>query len=93
MEIGWRLARNAWGQGYAREAAVESLRWGFGQVEVDAILAMTVRANSRSWKLMERLGMTYRPDLDFEHPALAESDPLRPHIVYAMEREAFDDTP
>lgn len=89
IEIGWRLARDAWGFGYAREAATISLHWGFAELSADAILAMTVRGNRRSWGLMERLGMTYRPELDFDHPSVAEGDPLRPHIVYAIEREAW----
>jgi RimJ/RimL family protein N-acetyltransferase len=84
VEIGWRLARDAWGQGYAREAAEASLEWGFTELGADAILAMTVQGNSRSWGLMERLGMSRRFDQDFDHPALAPGDALRPHIVYAI---------
>ncbi|TCM18518.1 RimJ/RimL family protein N-acetyltransferase [Novosphingobium sp. PhB165] len=84
VEIGWRLAREAWGQGYARESAAASLDWGFTVFGADAILAMTVLGNSRSWGLMERLGMTRRHDQDFDHPALAPEDPLRPHIVYSI---------
>lgn len=86
IEIGWRLARDAWGQGYAREAAEASLAWGFANLPDDTILAATVRGNRRSWALMERLGMTYRPELDFDHPALAADDPLRRHIVYTIDR-------
>jgi len=85
-EIGWRLARHAWGQGYAREAAQASLAWAWANLEVPAVMAMTVAGNVRSWQLMERLGMTRQPDEDFDHPALAEDDPLRPHIVYRIQR-------
>ncbi len=81
-EIGWRLAHHAWGQGYAREAAQACLDWGFGEFKLSEIRAMTVPGNVRSWGLMERLGMQRMAELDFEHPALAEGDPLRPHIVY-----------
>lgn len=81
-EIGWRLAHHAWGKGYAREAAQASLDWGFGVLNLKEIRAMTVPGNVRSWGLMERLGMERAADLDFEHPALGEDDPLRPHIVY-----------
>jgi len=83
IEIGWRLAYDVWGQGYAREAARASLDWGFHQLGVDSICAMTVPGNVRSWGLMERLGMKRQARLDFDHPAMAEGDPLRPHIVYA----------
>ncbi len=88
VEIGWRLRRDAWGAGYAREAAAAALDWGFGNGGLAQIVAMTNHANSRSWGLMERLGMIRRPDLDFDHPGLAAGDPLRPHIVYAIGRDA-----
>jgi RimJ/RimL family protein N-acetyltransferase len=85
-EIGWRLAHDAWGQGYAREAAEASLAWAWANLSVPAIMAITNLANIRSWGLMERLGMTRCPDEDFDHPELAEGDPLRPHILYRIYR-------
>jgi RimJ/RimL family protein N-acetyltransferase len=88
IEIGWRLRRDAWGQGYAKEAALAALAWGFANRPVPRIVAITVRDNVRSWGLMERLGMTRRDDLAFDHPLLAEGDRLRPHITYVMERPA-----
>ncbi|PCD03455.1 GNAT family N-acetyltransferase [Sphingomonas spermidinifaciens] len=87
VEIGWRLARDAWGQGYAREAAAASLDWGWAR-GMPRITAITVPANVRSWGLMERLGMRRLPDQDFAHPALAPDDPLSRHIVYAIDRPA-----
>lgn len=86
IEIGWRLRRDAWGAGYAREAAEASLDWGFANLPVDRIIAITVLANVRSWGLMQRLGMERRLDLDFAHPALAADDPLSPHITYEIAR-------
>ncbi len=86
FEIGWRLRRDAWGLGYAREAAEASLIWGFANLPDDRIIAITTPANVRSWGLMERLGMKRRYDLDFAHPALAADDPLSPHITYEMLR-------
>lgn len=85
-EIGWRLARHAWGQGYAREAAEASLAWGWANLAVPRITAITVPANMRSWGLMERLGMTRVADADFDHPDLAAGDPLRRHILYRIDR-------
>ena len=82
IEIGWRLARYPWGHGYAREAAEASLAWGFAHLSDPAIWATTVLANTRSWGLMERLGMTRQPHLDFDWPDYAVEDPLCPHIVY-----------
>ena len=86
IEIGWRLRRDAWGHGYAREAAIASLAWGFANLAVDRIVAITTPANVRSWGLMLRLGMVRRHDLDFAHPALAADDPLSPHVTYEMRR-------
>ena len=85
-EIGWRLRRDAWGLGYAREAAQASLDWGFANLPSDRIIAITTPGNVRSWGLMERLGMIRRHDLDFDHPALLPGDPLRPHITYEKRR-------
>lgn len=85
-EIGWRLAHSAWGLGLAREAAAASLAWAWASLRVPAVMAITNLANIRSWKLMERLGMVRFPDEDFEHPDLAEGDPLRPHILYRIHR-------
>ena len=86
LEIGWRLARHAWGQGYAREAAAASLAWAWANTEAPRVTAITVPGNSASWGLMIRLGMTRVEDGDFDHPALAEGDPLRRHILYAIAR-------
>ena len=86
IEIGWRLARHAWGAGYAREAAQAALAHGWTVIDRDRIVSMTVPANTRSWGLMERLGLARRPDLDFRHPRIADGHPLQPHIVYAIAR-------
>jgi RimJ/RimL family protein N-acetyltransferase len=86
IEIGWRLQRDAWGKGYAREAAEASLQWGWDNLTAGRICAITTPGNVRSWGLMERLGMKRRHDLDFMHPALRPDDPLAPHITYEMLR-------
>lgn len=87
-EIGWRLAAPYWGQGYAREAAEASLDWGWRNLDIDSIWAITVRGNGRSWGLMERLGMARHPELDFLHPLPGLEDRLRPHITYSIGRPA-----
>lgn len=87
VEIGWRLRRDAWGGGYAREAAAAVLTWGF-DAGLQRIVAMTSAENTRSWGLMKRVGMRRRTELDFDHPALAVDDPLRPHIVYSIDAPA-----
>lgn len=88
LEIGWRLARHAWGQGYAKEAAQASLDWGWANKPDNRITAWTVQANTASWGLMLRLGMVHRPELDFDHPRFADDHPLRRHIVYTIDRSS-----
>jgi RimJ/RimL family protein N-acetyltransferase len=85
-DIGWRLGNAYWGRGYAREAAKASLDWGFANLPDDAIWAITVPANTRSWGLMERLGMKRQHDMDFDHPNVADDNPLKRHITYRITR-------
>lgn len=89
VEIGWRLARRYWGQGYAREAAQAAIADGFERIGLDEIVAYTVPVNRRSWGLMERLGMRRDPREDFDHPACPEGHPLRRHVLYRLRRPAF----
>jgi len=86
LEIGWRLRRDAWGQGYAVEAARACLNWAWSNLEIGRIVAITVLANEASWSVMERLDMIRRPDLDFRHPNFALDHPLSAHVTYAKER-------
>ena len=65
FEIGWRLREDAWGKGYAREAAQAAMRAGFTTFGAPHIIALTVMGNTGSWGLMERIGMVRREDLDF----------------------------
>ena len=88
-EIGWRLARDCWGVGYATEAARDAIDWAFANLPDDDVWAITWQGNDRSRAVMERLGMRRHPDLDFDHPKLAEGDPLRPHVTYSIARNAW----
>ncbi len=87
FEIGWRLREDAWGRGYAKEAAMASLDAGFGQFGAQRIVALTVEGNAASWGLMERLGMRRRPDLDYADDRY--QPPLRDTIVYALTRDEW----
>jgi RimJ/RimL family protein N-acetyltransferase len=84
VEIGWRLARSAWGAGYATEAAHALLDHGFKRLGLPEIIAFTAVSNARSRAVMERLAFERRPDRDFDHPALEIGHPLRRHVVYAI---------
>ena len=86
VEIGWRLAREHWGHGYATEAATAALAFGFGDRALEEIVAFTVPANISSRRVMGRLGMRRLPSDDFEHPAMPEGHPLRPHVLYRLRR-------
>lgn len=87
IEIGWRLARPYWHKGYAFEAAQAAMNFGFETLGLDEIVSFTIPANVRSWRLMERLGMTHNPADDFLHPRLPEGHPMRPHVLYRKTRE------
>jgi RimJ/RimL family protein N-acetyltransferase len=85
VEIGWRLARHHWGKGYATEAALASLDFGFDVVGRDRIVSFAVEGNSRSRRVMERIGMVHSPDFDFDHPRVEPDSPLLRHAFYAIE--------
>ncbi len=82
VEVGWRLARHAWGQGFASEAARASLTDGFERCGIDEIVAFTAVINAPSEAVMKRIGMQRDAARDFDHPAVEVGSPLRPHIVY-----------
>jgi RimJ/RimL family protein N-acetyltransferase len=84
VEVGWRLAFDAWGHGYATEGARAALEYGFGALGLRQIVSMTVSSNERSWRVMERLGMKRAHGEDFDHPRLPEGHPLRRHILYRV---------
>ena len=87
VETGWRLARSFWGQGYALEAAQRALDFAFAELGLAQVVAFTVPGNRRSWGLMQRLGMRHDAGDDFEHPGLPPGHPLRPHLLYRIDRE------
>jgi RimJ/RimL family protein N-acetyltransferase len=86
IEIGWRLAAEHWGRGYATEGARAVLAFGFDELRLEQIVSITVPANARSRRVMEKIGMTRDPADDFDHPLLPEGHPLRRHILYRIGR-------
>jgi ribosomal-protein-alanine N-acetyltransferase len=83
VEVGWRLARPAWGQGYASEAARAALTYGF-DAGLDEVVSITSTTNLRSQRVMQRIGMTRDPADDFVHPQRPPGDPLAPHVLYRI---------
>jgi RimJ/RimL family protein N-acetyltransferase len=82
IEIGWRLRRDAWGRGFATEAARAVVRFAFEDLGLDELVSFTSVGNARSRAVMERLGMTRDPADDFDNPNVPIGDPLRPHVLY-----------
>lgn len=85
MEIGWRLREDAWGRGYAREAAAASMSYAFDRFDPDFVTAFTVEGNEGSWGLMRRLGMARREDLDHWYDEWGPD--LGSGIVYRISRK------
>ena len=81
-EVGWRLREDAWGQGYAKEAAIASLDHAFEALAAPRVVAITFPQNVASWGLMERLGMIRCPQDDFDHPNAI--DRLKAHFTYRI---------
>ena len=84
VEIGWRLARSAWGQGYASEAGRAALGYAFETLGLCEIVSFTVPENARSRAVMERLGLKRNPREDFDHPTLGARHPLARHVLYRL---------
>ncbi len=87
VEIGWRLAHEHWGKGYATEAAREVLRFAFGTLELDEVVSFTTTGNLRSQAVMQRLGMDMAGT--FEHPEVPEESGLKKHCLYRITRERY----
>ena len=84
IQVGWRIGRKFWGNGYATEAARAALADGFDQIGASEIVAFTVQHNQPSRAVMEKLGMRHNPADDFDHPRIAEGSPLRRHVLYRL---------
>lgn len=82
VEVGWRLAPEAWGRGYATEAAVAAVDDGLLRCGLDEILSFTAAVNHRSRTVMERIGLVRDPAGDFEHPQVPVGHPIRRHVLY-----------
>jgi RimJ/RimL family protein N-acetyltransferase len=89
VEVGWRLAFEHWGRGYATEAARLALGYGFRTLALSEVISFTSATNHRSRAVMERLGMRRDPADDFDHPVLPEGHPLRRHVLYRLGSRSY----
>jgi len=83
VEVGWRLAREAWGFGFATEAARAAVAFAFDELDLDQLVSYTAEPNARSHAVMRRLGMRHDPADDFDHPHVPEGG-LRRHVLYRL---------
>ena len=84
VEVGWRLASEYWGRGYASEGAALALDFAFERLGLVEVVSFTVAANARSRRVMERLDMHHADEDDFDHPFLPPGNPLRRHVLYRI---------
>lgn len=91
VEIGWRLARAHWRQGYAREAARTVLAVAFQHLALDEVVSFTVPANLPSQAVMRAIGMERDMSADFLHPKVADGHPLQPHVLYRIRRDQWQE--
>ena len=89
VEVGWRLAFEHWGRGYATEAAHLALGYGFEAAALQQVVSYTSTTNRRSRAVMERLGMRRDPADDFDYPTLPEGHPLRLHVLYRLDASSY----
>jgi RimJ/RimL family protein N-acetyltransferase len=89
VEVGWRLAKEHWGRGYASEAATAVLRFGFETLELDEIVSFTSTINRPSQAVMEKIGMTHDPADDFDHPRIEPGHDLERHVLYRYPRDRW----
>ena len=84
VEIGWRLASDQWGKGFATEAAMAVRDVARDRFGLSELVSFTTRSNERSRRVMEKIGMSYNPEDDFDYPSFPEGHPLRPHVLYRI---------
>lgn len=83
VEVGWRLAYEHWGKGYATEGAQAAVDYGLQTLGLEEIVSFTAKMNERSVRVMERIGMKRDEKRDFHHPAIPKDHPLAPHVLYS----------
>jgi ribosomal-protein-alanine N-acetyltransferase len=84
VEIGWRLASAHWGHGFATEAARAAVDFAFDVLGWSELASFTAVGNERSQAVMRRIGMRHEPEWDFDHPAVPEGHPVRPHVFFRL---------
>jgi 3-dehydroquinate dehydratase / shikimate dehydrogenase len=89
VEIGWRLAFNYWGKGYATEGAKAALQYGFEKLHLPEIVSFSAVKNMRSQNVMEKIGMHHNENDDFDHPKLSDGHPLKRQVLYRLKTDEW----
>ena len=89
VEIGWRLTRAAQGRGLASEGAQALVDYAFQTLQMPGLVAVTLPINRASRRVMQKLGMRYRPELTFVHPRIPEQHPYQQHVLYSLENPGY----
>jgi RimJ/RimL family protein N-acetyltransferase len=89
VEVGWRLAHEFWGQGYATEGARAGLAFAFERLRLDEVISFAASTNLRSLRVMEKLGMRHSSSDDFDHPNFPEGHPLQRQVLYRLSRREW----
>ena len=89
IEVGWRLASTHWNKGYATEAALAALNYGFVELSLNEIVSFTVVKNNASRRVMEKIGLHHNPNDDFDHPKLEDDSPLKRHVFYRLTKNDY----
>jgi len=87
IEIGWRLSRESWNEGYATEGAKACLDYGFKELKFSEVYSFTSVINIKSINVMKKIGLEKVGE--FNHPRLEQGNPLRAHVVYKLEKEKY----
>ncbi len=88
-EIAWRLSSKQWGKGLATEGAKAVLEYAFTVLDLPEIVSFTVVGNQRSRRVMEKIGLRYHPDADFDHPEVPDDSPLKRHVLYRLSKAQY----
>jgi RimJ/RimL family protein N-acetyltransferase len=89
VEAGWRLREDAWGQGYAKEAATAALDLAFNRFDAPRVIAFTAKGNLPSQGLMTRLGMEHLPEHDYVDRRFRVDAPPNPQVTFGVNADAW----
>ncbi|MBN2220706.1 MAG: GNAT family N-acetyltransferase [Vallitaleaceae bacterium] len=84
IEIGWRIRKDFWRQGFAWEGATACLNYGFTELGIKEITSFTSEINYPSINVMRKIGMHHIGN--FDHPRIDNESPLKKHVLYKIKR-------